>query len=361
MKKSRILILLSILGLSVALSACGIRVPPSSWPGITVSEDSVYVAYGPHVYSLQLNNGLERWRFPEKADNGTTYYAVPALSEDGQLFFGSYGRNSNAGNVFYSVDPANGQQNWSFDNGGNRYIASPLVTDEAIFLPNADGKLYELSLSGAPDGSFETGDSLWAKPASNGELLFVSSMDHVLYAIDAGSKAVRWSQDLGGAVVSTPTIGPDGNLYVGTFAGEVLALNSKSGKVIWRITTQDWVWGSPELVDGTLYVGDLGGNFYALEAKSGKQVWKFEAEGAITGHAVVVGESIYFLTEAGHIYALNLDGTIKWKNTPIEEAKFYGSPVAVGGLLLIGVVNADAILLAVNLDGSQQWLFEPKK
>ena len=104
MKKTRTFLIISLLTLSMILSACGSRMSASSWPGISVNENEVYLAYNQHVYALDLNSVnqsqiQEKWRFPAEAQANVTFFTPPVLTEDGQLLVGGYD------NVFYSLDP----------------------------------------------------------------------------------------------------------------------------------------------------------------------------------------------------------------------------------------------------------------
>ena len=71
---------------------------------------------------------------------------------------------------------------------------------------------------------------------------------------------------------------------------------------------------------------------------------------------------IYFVTESGTLYAVTADsnGEIDWRKTyPVEDAKFYGSPELAGDLILVSVVNAEPIVIAINLSGADVWSFIP--
>lgn len=367
MKKYSLLLVFSLLALSFVLSGCGILINPSSWPGITVYEDTVFVAYEGHVYALQVNNGIERWRFPEDADSNISFYAAPVLTEDGQLLVGSYSGSGNNGNNLYSLDPdQEGNENWHFDGASNRYISSPLASADGIFAPNADNTLYKLNADGVPfsNWSFQADEPLWSQPVLEGDRLYVSSMDHHLYALDANRGNIHWiSQDLGSAIASPPTVGINGNLYVGTFGSQIVSINPANGKVLWASDTEDWVWSSPAEADGKLYVGDQSGTFLILDSSSGIELWRMEAEGAILGSPLLIDEKIYFASKAGSVYMVEPEGENDWKYNVIKniegEEVLLGPLVAAGDLILIGVVEPEVIVVAIDLDGNQEWVFPP--
>lgn len=341
-----------ILG-SLLLTGCGGGFGASSWPGITVAQESntAYLAYNQHVYALDTETGQEQWRFPQEADNRITFFAAPQITEDGQLLVAGYN------NVLYSLDPqSNGSLNWQFA-GGDRFVGSPLAGNEIIYAPNTDHVLYALSAQGELLWTFRTEEPQWAQPASNGQEIYLTSMDHFLYALDAQGNQI-WQQDLGGTILGRPAFNEDGILYVGTFGREVLAVNSQNGRIIWRADTRGWVWGGPRLVEDAVYVGDLDGQVYAFKAQNGRELWQANADGAITGTPLVANEQLYVGTEGGKLLSLTLDGRIRWTRT--VEGQLYGSPQSAGDLILVGAVGADSILMAFDSNGNIAWSFVPE-
>ncbi len=350
MKKTRNLLIIMIVGLALLLSSCSSRGRlPTSWPGITVTEERIYVAYNTQVHAIN-SNGLKQAQYPAEPTK-TTYFAPPVFAGD-QMLIAGYD------NTLYSYNPVSGAENWTFDNN-NRFIASPLVLEDGIYAPNADHNLYALSLNGSLRWTFETADPLWATPVTDGEKLYLAAMDHNVYAINPANGQQIWSTDIGGTTVSTPTLSEEGLLYVGTFEKEVVALKTANGSEVWRTAVDGWVWGSPVLVDGTLYVTDLEGKLYALDAATGNMLWQVTGDGAIAGSALVLEDTIYFSTDAGTLFAITLEGATRWtKNTP--EAQLHATPVAFGDLILVGAVEVDPLIIAYDATGAIQWQFIPE-
>src|SRR3990170_1901831 len=88
MKPKYLLFLLTLAILTILLSGCagGGATTASSWPGLTLDEETAYLAYNTFVYAIQLSNGSLKWRYPSEANRTASFYADPALSPDGQLF-----------------------------------------------------------------------------------------------------------------------------------------------------------------------------------------------------------------------------------------------------------------------------------
>ena len=77
---------------AVLLSACaGGAVRGSSWPGLSADGDVAYLANGAIVYAINLKDGGELWRYPEKANSKLIFYATPVVTPDGLVIVGSAG------------------------------------------------------------------------------------------------------------------------------------------------------------------------------------------------------------------------------------------------------------------------------
>jgi len=78
----------------------------------------------------------------------------------------------------------------------------------------------------------------------------------------------------------------DGKVYVGTQDGRLIALDAKTGKLVWTQRTYDenlaaYISGAPRVLDGRVLIGFGGSNgvsrgyITAYDAKTGKQLWRF--------------------------------------------------------------------------------------
>ena len=358
MRTKPLLLTILLLALASLLSACaGGAGVASSWPGLSTDQDTAYLAYNSQVYAIDLASGREIWRFPQESNRNMTFYATPVLSPDGQLVVGSYDNN------LYSINPQTGGQNWKFEGAQKRYIGSPLVVEQGIFAPNADKNLYALDLNGNLKWTFTTQGELWAQPVTNGECdcIFLPSMDHHIYALNPEAGSLVWqSEDLGGAIVGTPTLDENGVLYVGTFGSEVMALDSQNGAVLWRKPTEGWIWSGLTLANEALYIGDLKGNFYAFDRTSGEKLWQLTPEqldGPISGSPLVTEEAIYLTSESGTLYSVDLQGKIR-PPTPVG-GKIYAPPVLANDLILVTPISRDQFLVALTTDGASRWSFPP--
>ena len=350
-----------ILLASVLLSACSTGASTASWPGLAADKDNAYLANGSFVYAVRLDNGTKLWQYPVDKAGTEEFFSNPVLTSDGQLLVGSSGRD----NALYSLDPATGAAKWAAPfTASDRWVASPLVVGDTVYAPNNNGTLYALKLAtGQLSWSVPVSHSLWGAPTTDGKLIFVSSLDHYIYAVDPNAHTVKWKQNLGGSIPGSPLVAADGAaLYVGSFARKVYALEAATGAIRWKADLKDWVWNTPALAGDTVYAADISGNLYSLGAPSGKNAWpELKPDGPITGSPVALSNGVAVVTESGSLYAYKPDGSTLWPAISIG-GKIYTTPVLASDRILVAPMGAQYLLYAVNAkDGSLlPWHFDGK-
>ena len=80
-----------------------------------------------------------------------------------------------------------------------------------------------------------------------------------------------WKFVMGNGTRSSPAIGPDGTVYVGSGYedNKLYAINGKSGVKLWEFETRGPVFSSPAIgSDGTVYVGSVDNELYAIKTDS---------------------------------------------------------------------------------------------
>lgn len=356
MKKYLLILLIALLALTLGACSGSRRVAATGWSEITLKEDVAYFSYGPQVYALNIKTGTQKWLFPTETETGVDFYAAPVFADDGtQLIVASYDSN------LYSIDPTNGRENWSFTAAENRYVAAPLVTDQGIFAPASDNKLYSVDLNGMPLWEpFETEDPIWASPAWSESCgcIYLVSMDHFLYAINPETGSQVWkSEDLGGPIVSRPAVSDSGLIIISTFNNEVIALDEVKHTIEWRFNTSDWAWASPVIDGEQVYVSDLSGTFYTLDLATGNLLWQLAPGGKIVSAPLVQDDLIYFSTDASSLVVVSKDGVVQ-RNLPME-GKLYASPASDGETLLLAPSEAEYFMIALNPNGTQIWGYPP--
>jgi outer membrane protein assembly factor BamB len=352
--KTKYLALIGLmLVLSVLLGGCATGLAPSSWPAMTTDANNVYIAGGPYVYAVNLQTGVEAWRFPDKASTANPFYAAPVLTPDGQLIVGGFDKK------LYGINLQTHQSTWQFTGAKDRWIAGVLVTDNMIYAANADYNLYALNFKGELQWTFAADQALWGTPASDGTNVYFGTLGRNVYAVNASTGKKVWQQKVDGAVLGTPTLGEGGTLYVGTFGGSVYTLSTSDGKTLKQETVSSRIWSGP-VRDGTdLFVGDESGNFYYFPLSGSGQPWTQALNGSILSSPLVSGNNLVIGTDAGNVYFISHSGQ---DVRPIAvSGKVHSTPVTAGNLILVATVEGDNLMIALDQTGAVKWSYKPAK
>jgi outer membrane protein assembly factor BamB/formylglycine-generating enzyme required for sulfatase activity len=230
-------------------------------------------------------------------------------------------------------------------------IANPVPESNAQ--AGSEGKLGTLLWQ------FETGGEVSSSPAIGSDgTVYVGSSTNKLYAIHGKSGVKLWEFETGANVSSSPAIGSDGTVYVGSHDNKLYAINGKSGLKLWEFETRGWL-GSPTIgSDGTVYVGSHDKKLYAINGKSGLKLWEFETRGWLYSPTAIGSDgTVYVGSWDNKLYAVNGKSGVKlWE---FETGDGVTSSPAIGSDGTVYVGSDDNKLYAINgKSGDKLWEFE---
>ena len=85
----------------------------------------------------------------------------------------------------------------------------------------------------------------------------------------AQSGILKWKFKTENKIMSSPVIGKDGTIYVGSHDEHLYAIK-ENGRLKWEFEAGFWVQSSPAIAkDGTIYIGSWDGYLYAIHSESG--------------------------------------------------------------------------------------------
>lgn len=146
--------------------------------------------------------------------------------------------------------------------------------------------------------------------------VYIGSADYCVYALDGSTGARKWKSVTRGPIHSCPAISADGLIYVGSDDCNVYALDSKTGKKKWTFKTGKPIYSAPAIgLDGSVYIGSTDKNVYALNGATGTEQWEFATGGPVIRCPAIGSDgTVYIASLDGKVYALNPgDGTKKWE------------------------------------------------
>jgi len=320
------------------------------WSSPILADGIIYIGSDDMTfYAVDAQTGQEKWRY-KTAGNIRSAAAV----YDGRVYFTSFDGS------LYALDAKTGILAWKLDmqegviisrQQYDDFTSSPLIVDDNLFVGSLNprkgffavraktGKViwnYKTSTADTFNSSaaysnglvyFGGWNALYALEAKTGKeefrikivqtasytpaifkgLVYFSSKDTFLYAVNASNGDVIWRTKLSGSswVTSSPAIA-NGMVYAGTSDGHKLfAVAADSGEIKWKFKTGGYVWSSPVFADGIVYVGSVDKKLYAVDALTGDEIWEYETGGGITSSPLVSDGVVYVGSRDGYLYALH--------------------------------------------------------
>jgi outer membrane protein assembly factor BamB len=316
--------------------------PGSPWPMFLYDTGHT----GLSTVNICATSGSGEWQ--STTSNWGIFTSV-AIGADGTIYLANYD--------LYAFYP-DGTEKWefTFGSGDGDTESSPAI--------GADGTIYVGSLNG----------NLYAVTDCTGAGTPIAACS------GAGTAAEKWEFPTGDWVESSPAIGADGTIYVGSNDGNLYAVNS-DGSQKWAFATApsrvfpyiNSVESSPAIgTDGTIYLASDDGNLYAIAdctgvgapiaacsgAGTAAKKWAFPIGADFcSSPAIGANGTIYFSSWVnGYVYALTDNGTSVTRNwRSLLETSSSSPAIGADGTIYVG--SDDNGLHAINANGTKKWTF----
>jgi polyvinyl alcohol dehydrogenase (cytochrome) len=264
-----------------------------------------------------------------------------------------------------AIDPgalaqSNAVRGWSRDYENSRFIPAEVARLAAEDVPRLEVKWAF---------RFPDARRARSQPSAAGGVLFVGSQNGGVYALDARSGCQHWVYRASGEVRTAITIGQGARpaLYFGDLFGNVYAVEATTGAPIWKIKADEHpaatITGSPVVHEDRVYVPLSGqgnndmddprrscctnrGAVLALDAKSGAVIWKTYTipEPAVEQLRTEAGAPQYGPAGASVMTTPTLD--VKRKVLYIGTGQNHG---------VVSDTSSDAIVALALADGKVVW------
>jgi outer membrane protein assembly factor BamB len=257
------------------------------------------------IYSVTAQTGRVRWRrhigglsASAPAAVGGKVYAVVNKGGTGGIAGAGPGRvvamDGRTGKIVWAKELASASE------------SSPLAHSGRIYVGSQDGTVYcLLAKSGRIVWRYKAGGAVKAGPVFSQDRIFVAAYGGMITALRAGSGSVIWKSGTSGRsfgragnFYGTPAVA-FGRVYAGNTDGRVYSFAASSGKLAWSHSTGAFVYAAPAVADvpgmkPAVFIGSYSGQFMALDARSGSVIWSKGGYGKISGAASVIGDVVYF-------------------------------------------------------------------
>jgi outer membrane protein assembly factor BamB len=252
---------------------------------------------------------------------------------------------------------------WTFSASGP-VSAEAAIVGGRVYVGTATGTLHCLTAdSGQEVWRFETKDAITAAPAVSGGRVFVSSNDGRLYALNTDSGTEAWnfaSEDKisAGAITIRSPDGTADWILLNGYDGTTRVLNAADGQLVWSYQTDDYINGSPAVVDGRYVVfGGCDAQLHVVNLKDGSLVHKIETSAQIPASIATFGTMAFCGNYANEAVAFDVvGGKVAWVYED-RALPFFSSPAVNERLVLIG--SRDKHLHAIDrASGEAVWKFQ---
>ncbi len=200
---------------------------------------------------------------------------------------------------------------WQYALSGT--VSSPALSSGVIYVGTEDRHLYALNYGGSKV------DMIWDYPANEavrvkpciyqkGDSVTAASIDGCVFSLHRESGAVRWVFIVKAPVYSgiiSHLMGNEEYFFFGADNGNFYCLNH-AGKQVWAHKTGAKI-RTQALVEGnTICFGAEDNHFYGLDVRTGKMIFKFSTDGNVNGEPVIVDGIAYFGSTDTFVRALQL-------------------------------------------------------
>ncbi len=263
---------------------------------------------------------------------------------------------------------ASGYLGWMLPVGSRLASSTAVGADGTVYITGDEGAndsieyyLYAISPAGGEKWKYYIGgqgfnnSAAWSSPTVGADgTVYVGSDTHSLYAISPDG-LLKWVFVTGNGIDSSPAIGADGTIYVGSGDTYLYAINP-NGTLKWKFATFNYIAASPAVdASGTVYIGSADGFFYAINP-NGTLKWKFPKAGYFSSPAIGPDGAVYVGGDDDNLYAINPDGTPRWQYDVGNGNGTISSPaIGADGTVYIG--SNDDSFYAINPSGSLKWQF----
>jgi outer membrane protein assembly factor BamB len=232
-------------------------------PAIGV-DGTVYVAAGTNLYALDGATGAKKWEFTA-ADQG---FRSPAIGPDGTIYLTS------SQSIIHVLNGKTGRKKFEILIPEQITVTPAIGLDSTIYVGTWDNTVRAFNgLTGQSKWEFRAGSKIFSSAILGPDgVIYFGCDDRKVYALDAATGQQKWSFTASTVIGSSPAIGSDGTLYTTSVNSSLYALDAMTGAEKWqRSLGEHWGWRtSPTLApDGTLYLGYKNGMLLAFKTPGG--------------------------------------------------------------------------------------------
>lgn len=280
---------------------------------IIISGNTLYTTDLYHVYSINTSNGSINWQRP--IDGGKNLVLSKNI-----LYVGENAGVCNNNCHLFAFNASTGEQIWSTPTPDAVFIA---VDDSTILVGSNQHSIQAYNTSGEHIWTTNTNDGATSIPTVNDGIVYSGTFQGSFYALNEANGQILWTNDSASCSNSGSVI-HNGTIYTGSrCGGGIFAMDAFSGKIIFHVLLGVSITSSVAFSDNILYAQADSGEVYAINSSNGDLVWdstipqgNLGGDGYLAGANPVVANGVVYVGSSNpdnKIYAFNAaNGTKIW-------------------------------------------------
>ena len=266
-----------------------------------------------------------------------------------------------------------------------RLLSTPIIADGRVFTIDTSSQvmafdaasgeeLWETDITPGGEDWFTFGseESMGGGLAYENGLVFISTGFAQLIALNAKDGKEVWRESLPGPLRASPTVA-DGRIFVITIDNQLFALSSESGEKLWNhagIMESAGILGgaSPAVAKGVVVVPYSSGELFALRASNGRPLWSdnlgavnvldaVSSLSDIRGRPLIDGNRIIAISHSKRMVALDLRSGLRAWERNIGGIQ---SPWLAGDFIYL-LAGDNKLVCMTKSDGLIVWIAELRK
>mgnify|MGYP002681934134 FL=1 len=185
--------------------------------------------------------------------------------------------------------------------------AQPEVANGILYIGSMNGIIYARNANtGAPIWEYQTDGPIRHSGAIAGNTVIFSSYDGYTYGFRFNDGALRW-QIYTGSSATAPLVPPRLNyVYIASTSGDLSALDPHTGDIVWQFHAGAPILTSPALSEDaqTIYLGTEAIEAIAIRASNGSELWRTSLQGLSLAdrYPVVSGTRVMFRSQPNYYF-----------------------------------------------------------
>jgi len=295
---------------------------------VTICDSVVFVAdLSGRVYAYNIYNGKELGQVKNKG----AVYGAPII-KDSWLVYAVASFDDNESTLYL----------YHFTTGKifreeiipGRVLTELVKTEDGFVFATEDGRVQKVGEYGLPKWDVNLDSYIHSSPVYKDGIVLIGNDKGEITAINSEDGKIIYKKSIGSLFLGGGTI--KGSLaYYGNYDGYIYAFDYKTGEVSWKFNSGAKILMTPASDNNSIYVGNLNGDFYCLDKNTGLEKWKYKSAGLFNVSPLITNNLIFIPDMDRKIHLVHRTTGKLDKLIPLEgRAKL--TPVLYKNVLFIG-------------------------